>query len=77
MERDRCARQGCGSAATAALSYHYASRTAWLDDVPDDPDPSTYGLCAVHADHLVVPVGWTKEDRRSPARLPFPHTIAV
>ena len=64
----RCARPGCGAPATATLSYHYASRTAWLHDVGEEVDPSRYALCAAHADRLQVPVGWTREDRRSAAR---------
>ena len=78
MDRDRrCARTSCGAPATAALSYQYDHRTAWLDDLPDVLEPSIHPLCAAHADRLVVPRGWTKDDRRTPARLPFPRTIAV
>ena len=78
MDRDRrCARTSCGAPATAALSYQYTERRAWLDELPDDPSPATHALCAAHADALVVPRGWTKDDRRTPARLPFPRTIAV
>ena len=76
MER-HCARPGCGYPASATLGYQYASRTAWVDDLLADPEPSAYDLCTAHADHLTVPVGWTKEDRRSVARLPFSRPIAV
>ena len=77
-ERPRhCARPGCGSGATASLSYRYAERVAWLDDLSGEADPSIHDLCAAHADGLRVPVGWTLEDRRSGIRLPFLSTIAV
>lgn len=78
MDSDRhCVRPGCGAPATASLTYHYASSTVWLDDITGEADPARWDLCALHADGLTVPRGWTREDRRSPARLPFPRTIAV
>jgi hypothetical protein len=60
----RCARPGCGQPAAALLRYDYASATVWLDVAVDDPRASILGMCAVHADTLRVPVGWTCEDRR-------------
>ena len=60
-----CVRPGCGAIAEATLTYHYASRTAWLDDFEDEPDPSTYELCGLHADRFTVPLGWNREDRRA------------
>jgi hypothetical protein len=71
-----CARTGCGVPAGAQLTYRYASRTAWIDDLSGEVPPSSYPLCDSHADTLKVPVGWAREDRRSAGRLPFPHTRA-
>ena len=60
-----CARPGCSAPATASLSYEYAARQAWLDDLDQDRNPHAYDLCAEHADRLVVPQGWECDDRRS------------
>jgi hypothetical protein len=78
MDRARhCIRSGCGRPATVTLSYQYATRTAWLDDLSTEFEPSTYDLCAVHAERLRVPVGWTRDDRRSLRSLPFaPRSLA-
>jgi uncharacterized protein DUF3499 len=70
----QCVRPGCGVIAEAALTYHYASRTAWLDDLEGDPYPSTYELCTQHADRFTVPLGWNREDRRT-SDVPLPHPL--
>jgi hypothetical protein len=68
MERSRtCVRPGCGAPAEATLTYHYASRTAWLDLMGDEHEPASYDLCHQHADRFTVPLGWNREDRRVPA----------
>ena len=55
MERSRtCVRPGCGAHAEATLTYHYASRTAWLDLMGDEHEPSAYDLCHQHADRFTV-----------------------
>lgn len=46
------------------MSYDYASRTVWLDDLVDELDPNQYDLCPTHADGLGVPQGWDRTDRR-------------
>lgn len=73
----RCARPGCGQPATALLRYDYATATVWLDVVVDDPRATTLGMCAVHADTLRVPLGWTCEDRRDSTPRLFRPPIAV
>lgn len=60
-----CRRPGCGWAATASLSYRYATRQVWLLDLSSTPDPSLYDLCASHADTLTVPRGWDRVDERT------------
>jgi hypothetical protein len=70
MQRPRlCARPGCGEAATATLSFQYASSTVWLDDL-GAKEPSSIDLCRRHADRLAPPKGWTGQDRRSPSTAP-------
>jgi hypothetical protein len=66
MQRPRlCARPGCGEAASATLSFQYATGTVWLDDL-GPKEPSSIDLCGCHADRLAPPKGWTGEDRRKP-----------
>ena len=64
-----CSRTGCSRSASATMSYGYANRTAWLDDLgPDDPSAG-YDLCGDHADRLGVPRGWERCDRRTASLL--------
>jgi uncharacterized protein DUF3499 len=80
MNARHCVRPGCGALATASLSYHYASRTAWLDDLDAEAHPAGYDLCAQHADRFRVPLGWTRDDRRQseqPAEPLFDIPLAV
>lgn len=67
MDMRHCARPGCAERATATMTYHYATRTVWLDSPGGEPDASAaWGLCDAHADTLRVPVGWDRSDRRTP-----------
>jgi hypothetical protein len=72
-----CARPGCSAPATASLSYEYGARRAWLDDLDDERNPHTYDLCAEHANRLVVPRGWERDDRRSDEQPLFHVPVAV
>jgi hypothetical protein len=76
-----CARPDCADPAVATLSYDYAARTAWIDELSREPVPSRYDLCARHADGLMVPVGWDRSDRRrhAPTEAPpgFDTALAV
>jgi len=47
------------------LSYAYRDATVWVDELADEAHPMTHDLCADHALHLRVPVGWDRCDRRS------------
>jgi hypothetical protein len=71
-----CARPTCGAPAAATLTYHYASRTVWLDNLDEEREPSAYDLCSGHAARLTVPVGWALDDRRTPI-IPIRSNIAV
>jgi hypothetical protein len=73
----QCAKPGCGSPATAVLTFHYLNRTAWIDDLVGEIAPPSHPLCAHHAGALRVPRGWTKHDRRWPVRMDYLAAVAV
>lgn len=54
----RCARPGCGQPADTTLSYDYARRLVWLDDLHFDNSPANHDLCRRHADRTQPPKGW-------------------
>lgn len=60
----RCARSGCRWPASASLTFAYAKRVVWIEDLTPEPHPAAYDLCAAHAERLAVPVGWAKDDLR-------------
>ncbi|HVL90527.1 MAG TPA: DUF3499 family protein [Actinomycetota bacterium] len=60
----RCSRNGCRWPASASLTFAYAQRVVWIEDLTGLPHPAVYDLCAAHAERLAVPIGWTKEDLR-------------
>ncbi len=65
MER-LCGRPGCSDRASVRYGMLAEDLVFWLDVLPDD-DPGTSGvLCRRHADSMVVPRGWTLDDRRDP-----------
>jgi len=59
------------------MTYDYASRMAWLDDLEAETDPNQYDLCPAHAEGLSVPVGWARTDRRASAVRPLFGRVAV
>jgi hypothetical protein len=59
----RCAR--CGNPAATFMSYDYAERAVWLEDLTTATAESGHPLCVDHADRLTPPMGWTLTDRRS------------
>lgn len=60
----RCSRNGCRWPASASLTFAYAQRVVWIEDLTALPHPAVYDLCAAHAERLAVPIGWAKEDLR-------------
>jgi hypothetical protein len=72
-----CERPACAAPAVASLTFDYATRAAWLDDLDDDHDPHAYDLCADHAERLTVPRGWTCDDRRCREPRLFHVPVAV
>jgi hypothetical protein len=59
------------------LSFRYDARQASLVDLTDQKHPAHYDLCGMHADLLIVPKGWERLDRRSPAPDPKPAIEAI
>jgi hypothetical protein len=60
-----CSRPACASPAVATFDYDYDTSTVWLDNLTDEPHPSTYDLCQGHASRLAAPRGWQLEDMRN------------
>jgi Protein of unknown function (DUF3499) len=60
-----CERPGCSDVAAMAYGFDADRLLVWL--APRDPDADPLragGLCRRHADAMVVPQGWTLDDRR-------------
>ena len=65
MER-LCGRPGCSDPASVAYGMQAEDLVFWLDRLPELPDAVGGVLCRRHADSMVVPRGWTLDDRRDP-----------
>jgi hypothetical protein len=63
----RCARPTCSELAVVTLSYDYAGRNVWLNDLAVEDDPANHDLCERHADRVTAPQGWVLHDRRNVA----------
>ncbi|WP_419850062.1 DUF3499 family protein [Candidatus Poriferisocius sp.] len=61
-----CARVTCGARASAALLINARDLSAQLVDIQDDDGVAGVPLCRAHADGVVVPLGWTLADSRTP-----------
>lgn len=59
----RCAR--CSAPAATFMSFDYAARAVWLEDLDANHVGPGHPLCVDHADRLTPPMGWTLTDRRS------------
>jgi hypothetical protein len=59
-----CSRSGCKWPATASLSFNYATRETWLEELRTPPELTHYDICNIHAGRFRPPHGWTLEDRR-------------
>jgi hypothetical protein len=46
------------------MSYAYADRTVWLDDLHEYDSPANHDLCGAHADRTQPPRAWELRDRR-------------
>ena len=75
-----CSRPGCAADASATMTYDYAARAAWLDELAPEADPNQYDLCPAHADRLAVPQAWARTDRWAAATVevrPAPAPLPV
>jgi len=60
-----CERPGCSNVAAMAYGFDVDRLLVWLAVRDPDGDPLRAGsLCKRHADAMVVPRGWTLDDRR-------------
>ena len=60
-----CERPGCSEVAAIAFGFDVDQLLVWLAARDPDGDPLRAGsLCRRHADAMVVPRGWTLDDRR-------------
>ncbi len=71
-----CARPACADPAVAILSYDYAASTVWILPLDAEPGQMAHGMCNRHAGTLVVPLGWTLDDRRSLSTSPPGEALA-
>lgn len=62
-----CERPGCSDDAAMSYGFDADRLLVWLAAREPDADPlRAGGLCKRHADAMVVPRGWTLDDRREP-----------
>ena len=65
MER-LCERPGCSESASVSYGLVADDRLFWLDSHDGAAGDGARLLCRRHADSVVVPIGWTLDDRRDP-----------
>jgi hypothetical protein len=62
-----CERPGCSDEATMSFGFDADRLLVWISARQPIDDPMQSGsLCRRHADAMVVPRGWTLDDRREP-----------
>ncbi len=72
-----CERPGCSDVAAMAYGFDADRLLVWLAPREPDGDPLRAGsLCKRHADAMVVPLGWTLDDRRDATPRLFPTAPA-
>src|SRR5262245_50177025 len=59
-----CERPGCSEPGAAAYGMVPEDLLFWIAPLADAPTPDPSVLCRRHADAMVVPRGWTLDDRR-------------
>lgn len=64
--RKLCERPGCGAPAEASYGIDSVQLIVWIDNRAILERELAGRLCRRHADALVVPRGWTVDDRREP-----------
>ena len=67
----------CGGPGAAVLSFDYDDRAVWLNDLTSPVGPGEgHPFCALHANRMTPPLGWTLTDHRKTARLFAPLEVA-
>lgn len=64
--RKLCERSGCAEPNAVAYGIDNARLTVWFEVALEQDATEAGALCRRHADALVVPKGWTIDDRREP-----------
>ncbi|MEQ9161190.1 MAG: DUF3499 family protein, partial [Ilumatobacter fluminis] len=59
-----CGRPGCSETGVVAYGMVPEDLLFWIAPLADSPVDEPSVLCARHADAMVVPRGWTLDDRR-------------
>jgi hypothetical protein len=62
----QCERPGCARPGEVRYGLEHEHLLVWLDALERVPDDRGGVLCRRHADSMVVPIGWTLDDRRDP-----------
>lgn len=75
MSGEYCARVLCSEPASAILLINARDLSAQIVDIQEDTGIAGVPLCRVHADAVVVPLGWTLEDLRTQA--PEPELVLL
>lgn len=58
MARRACVRTTCTNRAETTLTFDYATQTAVLAALTEQPVPGAYDLCRAHAERTSPPRGW-------------------
>ena len=61
-----CARATCCERASASLLINARDLAAQVVDISEETGIAGVSLCRSHADEIVVPLGWTQADLRTP-----------
>ncbi len=75
MSGEYCARVLCRERASAILLINARDLSAQVVDIQEETGIAGVRLCRIHADAVVVPVGWTQEDLRT--RTAEPELVLV
>jgi hypothetical protein len=75
MSGEYCARVLCSERASAILLINARDLSAQIVDIQEETGIAGVRLCRIHADAVVVPLGWTKEDSRT--QTPEPELVLV
>lgn len=67
----------CGARASAVLLIGARDLSAQLVDIGEEYGIGGVPLCRVHADGIVVPLGWTLSDSRPPADEFEPELVLI